>query len=74
MKYLGLLVLAVVASGCAPTVVGNDQSALINAFWSVSPDQDAFEAATKFCAARGRGAILVSKNSREAEYNFRCGE
>src|SRR5690606_33304011 len=72
MKILRIVALGFVASGCAPTATGNDQSVLVNTEWSMSPDKDAFEAANRYCAARGRRAVLISKKSAESEYHFQC--
>jgi hypothetical protein len=72
MKHFRILTLALIAAGCSPTTTGNDQSVLVNAEGSLSPDKDAFEAANRYCAARGRKAVLASKDSKQSEYVFQC--
>lgn len=73
MKHAAILVFALILSACSPTMTGNEKSVVINTGLSLSPDKDAFEAANKYCAVRGGNATLLTKNSNDGEYIFRCG-
>ncbi|WP_290978134.1 hypothetical protein [Ferrovibrio sp.] len=73
MKHVAILVFSLMVSACSPTMIGNEKSVVINTGLSLSPDKDAFEAANNYCAARGGNATLLSKNSNDGDYIFRCG-
>lgn len=70
MKHIVILLVALVAWGCAPTVTGNEQSMVVTSY-ALFPDSDAFKAADQYCGARGKKAVLQGKRT-ESEFVFRC--